>query len=248
LAELQSVLLGCTGDACLAQARSHQRQLLLDAADERARAKALKQAGSLSENLMLEYAQGFPAATVAWGRGDEATIGRLIGLHNLQFDLAKRRLPAAARGGSNLLAHILATLQQAAGIETPVAPLASRDARVVVLVAHDTNLAQLGGLLDADWLDSRQPDEYPPGGALVFDLVRQHGIDSVRLSSWMPTPDALRRADASRPGALVQRTLGLPACDGKDSCPLAVFSAWIAQRLDRASYDPAMPALPANLP
>lgn len=248
LAELQSVLLGCTGDDCLAQARSHQRKLLLDAADDRARAKALKQAGSLSENLMLEYAQGFPAATVAWGQGDEAAIGRLIGLHNLQFDLAKRRMPAAARGGSNLLAHILATLQRAAGMETPVAPLASADARVVLLVAHDTNLAQLGGLLDVDWRDARQPDEYPPGGALVFDLVREHGVDSVRLSSWMPTPDALRRADVSRPDALVRRTLGLPACDGKASCPLPVFAHWLEQRVDPAAYDPAMPALPANLP
>jgi 4-phytase / acid phosphatase len=250
LVELQSVLLGCQGEACLAQARTQQRKLLLDPAhdDDASRAKALKSAGSLSENLMLEYAEGFPISGVAWGAGNVGAIGRLITLHNLQFALAKKRMPAAARAGSNLLAHILASLQQAAGQPATIAPLAPGDVHALLLVAHDTNLANLAGLLDVDWHDPRQPDDYPPGGALVFDLQKEgHGY-SVRLSSWMPTLDALREADFSEEGALVQHTLRLPPCPGSDSCPLATIAHWLQGRIDPAFVEPALPAMPANRP
>ncbi|WP_157971437.1 histidine-type phosphatase [Dyella sp. C9] len=250
LTELQSLLLGCQGEACMADARAHQRKLLLDPAhdDDATRARALKQAGSLSENLMLEYAQGFPPPQVAWGAGDNATIGRLITLHNAQFALAKKSMPAAAQAGSNLLAHILATLQQAAGATPNVAPLVPRKVRAVLLVAHDTNLANLGGLLDIDWHDARQPDDYPPGGALVFDLLRTRQGYAVRISSWMPTLEALRQADLRADDSLVQHTLRLPPCADRDACPLADVAHWLSQRMDRAFVDPSTPAMPPNQP
>jgi 4-phytase / acid phosphatase len=250
LAELQSILLGCEGNACLQEARTQHRKLLLDPAhdDAAARTKALKNAGSLSENLMLEYAQGFPQQQVAWGKGDAATIGRLITLHNLQFALAKKSMPAAASAGSNLMAHILATLQQSAGESPAVQPLAKAKTRVVLLVGHDTNLANLAGVLDVDWHDPRQPDDYPPGGALVFDLLKQNGEYTVRVASWMPTLDALRRADVSADTALIRHTLPLQPCHGKDICPLATVSTWLNQRMDRGSIDPSVPVMPAQQP
>ena len=250
LAELQSTLLGCTGDACLQDARSHQRKLLLDPAhdSDAARAKALKSAGSLSENLMLEYAQGFPQNQVAWGKGDAATIGRLITLHNLQFALAKKIMPAAAAAGSNLMAHILATLQQSAGQPSSVAPLATGKTRAVFLVGHDTNLANLAGVLDLDWHDARQPDDYPPGGALVFDLLKQGDGYAVRVSSWMPTLDALRKADFSQDDALVRHVLPLDACHGQDSCPLGAVTAWLGKRLDPTATERTIPSMPTQHP
>lgn len=250
LVELQSVLLGCRGDACLQDAGKQGRKLLLDPAhdDDAAHAKSLKTAGSLSENLMLEYAQGFAPTQVAWGKGDAATIGHIITLHNLQFALAKKSMPAAAKAGSNLLAHVLATLQQAAGVSTAVAPLAPVKTRTILLVGHDTNLANLAGVLGVDWHDERQPDDYPPGGALVFDLLKQEDGYALRVSSWMPTLAALRQADFRSENALVRHALPLTPCHGLDSCPLATVSAWLNSRLDPASIDPAIPAMPVNQP
>ena len=245
LAELQRVLLGCEGSSCLAKAHADGRKTLLDAANDAERAKALKTAGSLSENLMLEYAQGFPSAQVAWGQGDEAAIGRIVSLHNLQFALSKKAMPAAARGGSNLLAHVLATLQQAGGERPPVAPLAAASTRAVLVVGHDTNLAQLAGLLDADWHDAAHPDDYPPGGALVFDLWQAHDKYSVSVSTAMPTLATLRRADYAAPDALARKTLRLAPCPGADRCPLDKVSRWLRGRLDATRIDPALPAMRA---
>ena len=250
LVELQSVLLGCSGDACLQDASKQRRKLLLDPAhdDDAAHARSLKTAGSLSENLMLEYAQGFAPAQVAWGKGDAATIGHIITLHNLQFALAKKSMPAAAKAGSNLLAHILATLQQAAGISTAVAPLAPVKTRTIVLVGHDTNLANLAGVLGVDWHDERQPDDYPPGGALVFDLLKHKDGYALRVSSWMPTLAALRQADFRNEDTLVRHALPLTPCHQQDNCPLVTVTEWLNSRLDPASIDPAVPAMPPNQP
>ena len=250
LAELQSILLGCQGDACIADARAQHKKLLLDPSrdDAASRAKAMKAAGSLSENLMLEYAQGFPADRVAWGSGHATAIGRIITLHNLSFALGKKSMPAAAQAGSNLLAHVLATLQRSAGEQGVVAPLAPKGTRVTVLIGHDTNLANLAGLLDVDWHDARQPDDYPPGGALVFDLLRgKHGY-ALRVASWMPTLEALRQADLAPRDALVIHTLTLAPCPGQDACPLATATPWLQARLDASAIDPAMPALRVNQP
>lgn len=251
LAELQEVLLGCRGDKCAENAKASGHKLLIDPShpdNDAARAKALKSAGSLSENLMLEYAQGFPQARVAWGHGDAATIGRLITLHNLQFALSKKSMPAAAQAGSNLVAHVLATLQQTAGVAPVVAPLAGKQAKVVLLVGHDTNLANVAGVLGVDWHDERQPDDYPPGGALVFDLLEAHGQYAMRVSSLMPTLEALRHADFGSEEALVEHPLSLPPCPHEPTCPLTKVSEWLGSRLDPQRIEPRMPALPANAP
>lgn len=245
LAELQRVLLDCDGATCLSKAHADGRKTLLDAANDAERAKAMKTAGSLSENLMLEYAQGFPAARVAWGQGDAAAIGRLVTLHNLQFGLSKKAMPAAARGGSNLLAHVLASLQQAGGEQAKVAPLSAKPARAVLVVAHDTNLAQLAGLLDTDWHDAANPDDYPPGGALVFDLWQTHDKYSVSVTTAMPTLDALRRADFTAPATLTRKTLRLAPCPNADRCPLDKVSHWLQGRMDATRIDPTLPAMRA---
>ncbi len=250
LVALQRILSGCQGDACLTQAKVSGRKLLLDPAhdDEATRIKSLKTAGSLSENLMLEYVQGFPLTQVAWGAGDNSTISQIIALHNLQFALSKKSMPAAAQAGSNLMAHILATLQQAAGAASAVAPLTDRREKVVILLGHDTNLANLAGVLALDWHDARQPDDYPPGGALVFDLLEDHGHYLVRVGTVMPTLDALRRADFSPKEALVRRNLSLPACPGKSTCPLKVVSQWLGSRLNPQRIEETIPAMPSNMP
>ncbi|WP_369914875.1 histidine-type phosphatase [Xanthomonas sp. NCPPB 3005] len=245
LRALQQVLSGCRGAACAAQAPGQDTPRLDDPRrldDPAQAAKLLKTAGSLAENLMLEYAQGLPLTQVAWGRADATSLQRLIGLHNASFDHSKRALPAARAGGSNLLAHLLATMQAAAGETPAVAPLAPADTRALLLLGHDTNLAHLAGLLDVPGPVRGQPDAYPPGGALLLDLVRQGGRDYLQLRSVVPTLQALRdnRFDGDR---LRERRWPLPGCGGRLRCPLAVALPALQARLDPQQVQADVPAL-----
>jgi 4-phytase/acid phosphatase len=225
LADLQQVLLGCHDTDCLNKAQANGKKLLLGVAP----AKALKSAGTLSENLMLEYAQGMPPAQVGWGRLDAAGVGTVITLHNLQFALAKKPLAAANARGGNLLAHIAATLAAAAGQSPKLPPLAPASTRALILLGHDTDLASQAGLLGLDWHNARQPDDYPPGGALIFQLVRSHGGHGVRVQIALPTLAALRAGDVGTAGAMHIATLRLPGCRQTDVCPLAAFQALVAR-------------------
>jgi 4-phytase/acid phosphatase len=248
LVALQQVLLGCSDTACLDRAKAQGKHVLLDGDDAQALAKAMKRAGTLSENLMLEYAQGFPPEKVAWGRADADALGRLIVLHNASFAIGKKSLPAAAIGGSNLLAHIAATLDDAAGASSAIDPLAPKGKRVVFVIGHDTNLAQLAGLLGLDWHSPGQPDAYPPGGALVFDLFETEGRYSVRMRTLMPTLEALHKADLRPDGALVQTVPVLPGCGSQAYCPLKTFRAAVAGAVDAAHVDRRIPAMPPVVP
>ncbi|UPG92601.1 histidine-type phosphatase [Luteibacter aegosomatissinici] len=220
LAELQQVLLGCHDDACVAKARESGKQVLLGGD----LAKALKTAGSLAENIMLAYAQGMPAAQYGWDRLDAAGVARIIQLHNASFQLA-HATPEASRGrGGNMLAHITATLLVAAGKPGPVSALAPASTRVLVLVGHDTDLAAQAGLLGLHWHDVTNGDDFPPGGALIYDLVRTPRGDVVRLSVAMPTLTALRTGDMTPSGAIARKTLVQPACGAWQTCPLEHFA------------------------
>jgi 4-phytase / acid phosphatase len=243
LLELQRVLLGCNDTACLTSAQASGKKLLLDPAkanDAQAIAKAMKSAGTLSENLMLGYAQGMPLADVAWGRADAAVIGRLITLHNAEFNASKKSLPAASRAGSNLMAHILATLQGAAGRNGAVEPLTPSSTRVLFLVGHDTNLANIAGVLGVSWHEASRPDDYPPGGALIFDLVENKGHFSVRTRTLMPTLDAL---SDNRFDTLVGKPVAMSGCKKSSACTLEEFVQQVGENLDASRIDKTVPQM-----
>jgi len=251
LAALQQALVGCTQDECLARLRTQGKETLLDRCLPATSggsipapcAKALKTAGSLAENLMLEQAQGMDVAHVAWGRADAAALGRIIELHDLSFRLTQKDDRAEGRRRSaNLLAHVAATLAARAGVATPVSPLAAAGVRALFLVGHDTDLASVAGLLGVSWDDARQPDDYPPGGALVFDLVGAPGHEHVRLHTAMPTLAALREAAFAPPQAMVEHALPLPDC--ADGCGVAAFQALVARGVDASDVAATMAPAP----
>jgi len=230
LVELQQVLLGCHDDVCLAKARTDSKQVLLGGD----MAKALKTAGSLAENIMLAYVQGMPASDYGWGRLDAAGVARIITLHNDSFHLA-HATPGASRGrGGNMLAHIAATLATAAG-KTPAAdPLAPATTRVLVLIGHDTDLAAQAGLLGLDWHDATRGDDFPPGGALIYDLVQMPRGKAVRLSVAMPTLAALRAGDLSAGTAIVHKVLPLAVCGHTPTCAIDRFMGLATDAADDA--------------
>jgi 4-phytase/acid phosphatase len=134
----------------------------------------LHRAEQLTDDLLLEYAEGMPMAEVGWGRMSRADLTRLLELHELYFDLTQRTFYPAQVQASNLASHLLNTMERATGAAAGGA-FGTADPRLVVLVGHDTNQANLSGLLDLNWqLPGTQPDPMLPGGALVFEL-RRHG-------------------------------------------------------------------------
>jgi len=227
LSTLQGVLLGCTDRACLEQARAKGKQVLMLEPS----AKALKQAGTLSENLMLEYVQGMPPAQVGWGRADADAMAKMIVLHNQAFAYADNAPDAARARSGNMLAHIAATLSAAAHTNARVPTLAPHGQHPVILVGHDTDLASHAGVLQLDWHNTTQPDDYPPAGTLIYQLVERNGRYAVRVFVAQPTLAALRHGDVNGSGAMVVTPLSLPGCGNQRECPLSRFEAMVEERV-----------------
>ena len=238
LAELQAILLGCNDKACLTSASASGKKLLIE--DGKPTAKAGKLSGTFSENLMLAYAEGKPASDVAWGRAGAARLGKVIVLHNEAFARDKKSMPAAALAGSNLAAHILATLQAAAGEPATVAAFSTSGRGTFVLVGHDTNLANIAGVFGLDWHDTNRPDDYPPGGGLVFDLFNRGNQYVVKVSALMPSMDDLR---GNQFGDMRPAKLHVSGCDGHDACPLTTFTKAVTKSIDTSRVMPSLPAM-----
>ena len=141
----------------------------------------LSTASTITENFLLEYTSGLPMDQVGWGRVDIATLRELLALHTAASDLGRRSSYLATAQASNALAHILDTLQQAVtGKEVPGA-LGKLGDYAVILVGHDTNLANIAGTLNLNWLVDGRRDDTPPGGALVFELWEQPGTSTYEV-------------------------------------------------------------------
>ena len=127
-------------------------------------------ASSLSESLLMAYADGLPLDRLAGGRLTEARLTEVQAAHALDFDLRARTPYLARVAASYLAARLMSTIDgRADGIGGGRNP-------VVLVVGHDGTIEALGGLLDLHWLlQGYQPDQVPPGGALRFELWRRAG-------------------------------------------------------------------------
>ena len=130
-----------------------------------------------SEVFLLEYAQAM--SDVAWDpAATPEKINRLLGLHELQFRLMQRTPYIAKRQGSALTRQVLETLRQSAEKKSDAMRPVPAEAKLVIYVGHDTNLANIAGLLGIDWaFPSGLGDKTPPAGAMVFELLRDAAGD-----------------------------------------------------------------------
>ena len=195
-------------------------------------------AATMAENLLLEYTEGM--APVGWGQVDAKKLRELMELHTASADLERRTGYLARIQASNLLAHILDSLEQAAD-GMPVAGALTKPAdKLLILVGHDTNLSNIAGDLDLSWLIDGRRDDTPPGGALVFELWQSHGPIgskpgySVRAYYTAQTLDQMRSATpltiASRPD---RAPVFVPGCSQADmSCPWSAFQSTIHAAID----------------
>jgi 4-phytase/acid phosphatase len=249
IAELNDILLGCSPNAACSPTHA-PRMKLSDAPTATLRGKGdhladiegpLPFASSFAEDLLLEYADGMPMSQVGWGRVDAARIGRLLALHSGYFELM-HRTPAIARAeASNLLFHIVRTLQQGVQQEPVDGAIGPAGSKAVVLVGHDTNLAAIASLLGVHWhLDGRD-DDTPPGTQLAFELWQDEaGMYTVRVNVAMQTLHQLR--------AMTALTLAAPPARQRLSLPNCRACGWDEFRKLTDAVIDNHDVLPTNIP
>jgi 4-phytase/acid phosphatase len=163
---------------------------------------------TLSEDLLLEYTNGMP--NPGWGRLTRENLQQVLAIHIAYADLM-RRTPYLAQRGSNLLATIVHSVEQAASGRPVNGSLGRVGDALLVIAGHDTNLSNLSGLLGLSWsLPGYQPDDTPPGSALIFSLWQEPGGGPiVRMRFVAQTPDQMRNLESGPPES---QEVFLPGC------------------------------------
>lgn len=202
-------------------------------------ATAATMASAPAEQMLFEYAAGFPEGEVGWGRLAAAAnlplgaaITEVNRIHALY--LAATNMPPAigAKPGSKSLSRVLRSLERLA--TKPEA----QPARVVAYLSHDTYILHLAGMLGLEWsLESYNPHQIPPGGIIAFELWKTPaGEIMVRSVYRAQTIEQLRDARPlgadNPPTTSVMAIKGCAMTDG--ACPWTAFAA-----IAEAAIDPA---------
>ncbi len=193
------------------------------------------------DNLELEYANGFPDAQTGWGRLDERTLESLLPLLHLGFILDRGEPYAARSEGSNILFHVLATIDQAATGRRNTQTRAPLRTRFADFVGHDTTIFDIATILRLHWfLRGYQRDDLPPGGALAFEVrVPANGgepfVDTYFMTQSL---NQMRYATRLTPHTPPERVpVFVPGCPSLD-CPLSDFDRAVSSSIDRAYVFP----------
>jgi 4-phytase/acid phosphatase len=248
LEKMQQVLLGCLPGSPCPPTGSAPKKSLFEVATSLSPGKGdhlaelsgpLKTASTFSEDFLLEYTEGLKGKELGWGRVNESGVRDMMRLHVVYADLMRQTPFIARTRASNLLDHILKTMQQAVAGRPIHGALGKRDDRAVVLVGHDTNISNVAGALGLSWLvEGYQRDDTPPGGALVFEMWRQPetGEYTVRMYYMCQTLEQMRRAMPLTPySAPARAPIFLPGCstaaDGL-SCVWESFRSTVEASVD----------------
>jgi 4-phytase/acid phosphatase len=199
----------------------------------------LSVASTLSEDLLLEYTDGMQGKDLGWGRLDADVLFRVLELHAAYDDLTRRTLYLARARGSNLLDHVLRSMEQAATGKAVPGALGRPGAAVLILSGHDTNLSNLSGMLGLSWhLPGYQPDDTPPGGALIFSLWQQPGTAHyfVRTQYLAQTLQQMRSAApltmAAPPAKEDVAVAGCELATGSIGCSWETFAKTLQRAID----------------
>ena len=153
-------ILGCVRPVC---DLVHQDSSLAERPHDRpALHGPLDVAATASETFLLEYLENMPMAEVGWGHVSRAEIERLLAFTAVKFQFEDRP-PFIARATAGPLARAI--------VDALIGP---NGPPLTLLAGHDTNIADLGGLLDLHWRVPGYPrDTVPPGSALGFELLSE---------------------------------------------------------------------------
>jgi 4-phytase / acid phosphatase len=238
LKKLQGVLGCCSPKLCQAPGGTCTLEQVRSSIVEKGNSVGLSGPISIgstaAEVFLLEYAQDMHH--VAWGHVSSQTdIAPLMWLHSLQFDLLERTHHLARRQGSALLHQVFETLRQTADRTSTPQDQVPPESKLVIYVGHDTNLANIGGMLGVHWdLKNYLRDETPPAGAMAFELLRRNNKPFVRMSYYSQSPDQMRNATRPSPTQPPDRAEIAPRCKNSQdgACPWHEFHDWVRQSVD----------------
>jgi 4-phytase / acid phosphatase len=250
---LRELLFGCApGTSCPAEEKPGKRSVLKQpssletskgdhAPDLRG---PLRIGSTLSEDFLLEYINGMEGKDLGWGRLDAGKLLEIMRLHAAYADL-ERQTPYVARlQGSNLLSHVLRSMEQAVKASAVKGSLGEVGDRILIIVGHDTNISNIAGMLGINWLlDGYQPNDTPPGSALVFELWQQ-GEAEVVVSTYY-VAQSLEQMRKALPLTLDSPPLkspifvsGCSTADQRMTCPWKVFQHTLENAIDPAFVKP----------
>ena len=185
LEALEELLLGCKPGAKCPPAGADSKLSLLTMPTSLGPAKGDKlaemkgpiaTASTLAEDFLLEYTNGMTGKDLGWGRLDAAKLNQIMSLHIAYSDLLRRTPYIGRASASNMLSHILKSMEQAITAKPVPGAMGKPGDRVLFLAGHDGNVSNIAGTLDLSWLlPGYQPNDTPPGGAIFFELWRQPG-------------------------------------------------------------------------
>jgi 4-phytase/acid phosphatase len=195
-------------------------------------------ASTMAENLLLEYTEGMDLNYVGWGSVDVHMLRELLQLHTANEDITGRTSYLARIESSNLLFHILQSISEAVKEQPVAGALTNPGDRLLILVGHDTNLANMSGALNLAWLIDGRLNDTPPGGALIFELWKRHGDASyfVRTSYTAQTLDQMRNSTPLSLANPPERVpVFVPGCGQADgSCGWDAFQQTVRGEMDSA--------------
>lgn len=254
LTELQNVLICCKATVCSKDKNPPLAACTLLNVPDQATIDGGKlkwqsrfsQSSTAAENLLLEYANNMPCQLTGTGWGRVAydytkdcnpaggqPFQRMQRLHGLYFERTQRARYIARTQGSNLANQILQQLENGkAGNAT--APL-------VIYGAHDTNLANLSGMLGISWSLSDLPrNDTPPAGALVFELYENKGDYFVAIRYVHATMKQMReQTDFARKDSPESSPIAIPKCPAP--CKFSTFQNIMKNAIDTKFVVPNPP-------
>lgn len=205
---LQHILLGCDAAGPCPRDGKKPKRMLLDDVPQPAPPAAPRdhlaeltatsgQLATVTEAFYLEYVDGMDMKDVGWGRVDEATIARLMTMRAAVGDINLRTPYLARAHASNMLSHILHSMEQSTGATAVPGSLGNPGDRVLMILGHDGDIVPLSGALDISWIaEGYAPNDTPPGSALVFEIWRDTATRKRNVRTYLitETPKAMRDA------------------------------------------------------
>jgi 4-phytase/acid phosphatase len=238
VAAVEEVLLGCKPGPKCPPEDSAVKRLPMDPV------AAISAAQKGVDSILMEYFNGLDLKDVGWGRVDLPKLSELRKFKTTTEDLLLT--PYAARvNASNLLDHLLLSLQQAESGKTIPGALGQPGDKALFLLGHDTDITRIARLLDLSWvLDGNPPKETPPGCALVFELWRDTttGRHTVRAYFESSTTEQIRgRIPLSLKNPPQRAPLFVPACSASEKdlpCAWTRFERAVESAIDPAFVAP----------
>lgn len=159
--------------------------------------KGLSAGAIMGEVFRLEYSQGLPLEKVAFGHArTTAEVSSLMVLTKAKYDFLNDIPYIASRGASELMNQISLQLKQGTALAGKADPSTPPDVPLMLLVAHDTNIAYLRTMLGFGWkLGDYIENNIPPVGTLQFERYKEvkTGEYFLRIAFEAQSMDQIRR-------------------------------------------------------